>query len=85
MASSPISSCQTEEGKVETVPDFIFLGSKITADGDYSHEVKKCLVLPPFFFFCTRRFVDIVKWHQQAWLILTSVTESLKVFLPVEV
>ena len=34
MASSPITSCQIEEGKVETVTDFIFLGSKITADSD---------------------------------------------------
>ena len=38
MASSPITSWQTDGGKVETVTDFIFLGSKITADGDCSHE-----------------------------------------------
>ena len=37
MASGPITSWQIDGGKVETVTDFIFLGSKITADGDYSH------------------------------------------------
>ena len=40
MASSPISSWQIDGGTVETLTDFIFLGSKITADGDCSHEVK---------------------------------------------
>ena len=40
MASSPITSWQIEGEKVETVADFIFLGSKITADGDCSHEIK---------------------------------------------
>ena len=45
MASGPITSWQTDEEKVETVIDFIFLGSKITADGDSSHEIKRCLFL----------------------------------------
>ena len=45
MASNPISSRQTEGGKVEAEADFIFLGSKITADGDCSHEIKRCLLL----------------------------------------
>ena len=45
MVSSPITSWQIDGGKVETVTDFIFLGSKITADGDYSHEIKRCLLL----------------------------------------
>ena len=40
MASSPITSWQINRETVETVRDFIFLGSKITADGDYSHEIK---------------------------------------------
>ena len=44
MASSPITSWQTEGETVETVTDFIFLGSKITADGDCSHEIKRCLL-----------------------------------------
>ena len=44
MASGPITSRQIEGGKVETVTDFIFLGSKITADGDCSHEIKRCLL-----------------------------------------
>ena len=45
MASGPITSWQTDGGKVETVTDFIFLGSKITVDGDYSHEIKRLLLL----------------------------------------
>ena len=45
MASGPIISQQTDEEKMETVADFISLGSKITADSDCSHEIKKCLLL----------------------------------------
>jgi len=45
MASGPITSWQTDEKTVETVTDLIFLGSKIPADGDCSHEIKKCLLL----------------------------------------
>ena len=43
MASSPNTSWQIEGGKVETVTYFIFLGSKIMVDGDYSHKIKRCL------------------------------------------
>ena len=45
MASGPITSGQIDGETVETVADFIFLGSKITADGDCSHKVKRCLLL----------------------------------------
>ena len=45
MASGPITSWQRDEETVETVADFIFLGSKITAGGDCSHEIKRCLLL----------------------------------------
>ena len=45
MASSPITSWQIDGETVETVADFIFLGSKITTDGDCSHESKRCLLL----------------------------------------
>ena len=45
MASSPIPSWQIEGEKVEAMTNFIFLGSKITADSDYSHEIKRCLLL----------------------------------------
>ena len=45
MASSPITSWQIDGETVETVADFIFWGSKITADGDYSHEIKRRLLL----------------------------------------
>ena len=45
MASSPITSGQIDGKIMETVTDFIFLGSKITTDGDCSHEIKRCLLL----------------------------------------
>ena len=45
MASGPITSWQIDGETVETVADFIFLGSKITADGDCSHKIKGCLLL----------------------------------------
>ena len=45
MASSPITSWQIEEEKVEAVTDFIFLGSRIIVDSDCSHEIKRCLLL----------------------------------------
>ena len=44
MASSPITSWQIEGEKLEAVKDFLFLGSKITVDGDCSHEIKRCLL-----------------------------------------
>ena len=44
-ASCPTKSCQMEGEKVEAMTDFIFLDSKITTDGDYSHEIKRCLLL----------------------------------------
>ena len=43
MASGPITSWEIDGETLETVSDFIFLGSKITADGDCSHEIKRCL------------------------------------------
>ena len=48
MASGPITSWDTDGEKVETVSDFMFLGSQITADGDCSHEIKRCLLLGKF-------------------------------------
>ena len=45
IASSPITSWQIDWEKVETVTDFIFLGSKITVDGNFSHKIKRCLLL----------------------------------------
>ena len=45
MVSGPITSWHIDGETMETVKDFIFLGSKITADGDYSHEIKRCLLL----------------------------------------
>ena len=45
MASGPVTSWQIDGKITETVTDFIFFGSKITADGDCSHEIKRCLLL----------------------------------------
>ena len=45
MASGPITSWEIDGETVETVSDFVFLGSKVTADGDFSHEIKRCLLL----------------------------------------
>ena len=45
MVSGPITSWEVDGGTVETVTDFIFLGSKITVDSDFSHEIKRCLLL----------------------------------------
>ena len=45
MASAPMTSLQMDGEKMETVSDFIFLGSKITLDGDCSDEIKRCLLL----------------------------------------
>ena len=45
MASGRITSWQIDGETIETVTDFIFLSSKITVDGDYSHEIKRCLLL----------------------------------------
>ena len=45
MSFSPITSCQTDRETTESVTDFLFLGSKITADGDCGHEIKRCLLL----------------------------------------
>ena len=45
MASGPITSWQIGGETMEAVTDFVFLGSKITADGDYSHDIKRCSLL----------------------------------------
>ena len=45
MAPGPITSCQVDGETMETATDFIFLGSKVTVDGDCSHEIKSCLLL----------------------------------------
>ena len=45
MVSGPVTSWQTDGEKMETVTDFIFLGSRISADDDWSHEIKRCLLL----------------------------------------
>ena len=64
MASSPINPWQIDGETVETVADFIFGGSKITSDGDYSHEIKRCLLL------------EGKLWP--TWLLLTNLNSILK-------
>ena len=58
MASSPITSWQINGEKVETVTDFLFLGSKITADGDCSHEIKRPLLFG-------RKYTMFMGWKKQ--------------------
>ena len=57
MASGPITSCEIDGETVETVSDFIFLGSKITADGDCSHEIKRHLLLEGKLLLCQQRSI----------------------------
>ena len=70
MASGPITSWQIDVETIETVADFVFLGSKITVDGDCSHEIKRCLLLgrkamtnllKKWILLCLQRSVCIVK------------------------
>ena len=77
MASGPITSWQIDGETVETVADFIFLDSKITADGDCSHEIKRCLllgrkvmtnlesILKPEISFCQQRSIQSRLWFFQ--------------------
>ena len=57
MASGPITSWEIDGETIERVIDFIFLSSKITADGDFSHEVKRCLLLKAETLLCQQRSV----------------------------
>ena len=61
MASSPITSWQVDGETMETVRDFIFLGSQIAADGDCSHEVKRCLLLGRKVMNCTKK-IFMMMW-----------------------
>ena len=83
MASVPITSWQIDGETVETVADFIFLGSKITADGNYSHEIKRRLLLGrevmtnlgngnPLQYSCLENFMDGGAW----WATVHGVTKS---------
>ena len=87
MASSPIISWQIDGGKVETVADFIFLGSEITAGGDYSHEIKtlaprkKCYHKPrQCIKKCRHHFLKIellsVQLFSRVWLFVTPWTAA---------
>ena len=60
MASGPITSWEIDGETVETVPDFIFLGSKITADGDCNHEIKRHLLL-----FGRNRHLPVIRQDDQ--------------------
>ena len=75
MASGPITSWQIDVATMETVRDFIFLGSKITADGDCSHEIERCLHL----------LKKVQKKFRKAMTKLTSILKSREITLPTEV
>ena len=62
MVSGSITSWEIDGETVETVSDFIFLGSKITADGDCSHEIKRCLQWQPTPYSCLENSVDGGAW-----------------------
>ena len=69
MASGPITSCEIDGETVETVTDFIFLGSKITADGDCSHEINRPLLLE-------RKAMTGWGTHVHPWLIHVNVWKN---------
>ena len=64
MATLPTTSWQTDGEKMETVTDFIFLGSKITVDGDFSCVIKKVHIVKAMFF-----FFPIVRYGCESWII----------------
>ena len=74
MASSPITSLQTDGETMETVTDFIFLGSKITADGDCSHEIKRCLLLG-------RKSYDKPRYYIKSRVISSTKVQLVKVMV----
>ena len=61
--NGPITSWQIDGEKVETVTDFLFLGSKITADGDCSHEIKRCLLLEKESYDKPRQHIKKQRYH----------------------
>ena len=78
MASGPITSWQIDGETVETVSDFIFLGSKITADGDCSHKIKRCVILG-------RKVMKKKKKKRKVMTNLDSMLKSRDVILPTKV
>ena len=74
MASSPIISWQIDGETMETVTDFIFLGSKITPDGDCSHEIKRRLVLGRK---AMTNLDSIIKSRDMTWLTLVHVVKAM--------
>ena len=78
MTSGPITSWEIDEETVETVTDFIFGGSKITADGECSHEIKRCLLLGRKIMTnldSILKSIDIISWPHNY---LSNVSEALK-------
>ena len=81
MASSPITSWQVDGETMETVPEFVFLGSRITVDSDCSHEIKRCLLLgrkalhirwPKYWCFPISLTMNIQEWFPLGWTGLIS-------------
>ena len=77
MASDPITSWHIDGETIETVTDFIFLGSKITADGDCNHEIKRCLLLGRK---AKTKLVSILKSRDSTWLTKVHIVRAM-VFL----
>ena len=75
MTSGPIASWQIDGETMETVTDFIFLGSKMTADGDFSHEIKRRLVLGR-----KAMIFPVVTYECESWTIRRLSTEELMIF-----
>ena len=74
MASGPITSWQIDGETIETVTDFIFLGSKVTVDGDCSHEIKRHLLLGRK---ATTNLDRILKSRDITWLTIVHVVKSM--------
>ena len=82
MACVPIISWQIEEEKVEAVTDFLFLGSKITGDGDCSHEIRRQLLLVRK---AVSNLVVVVQWLSHVWLLATTCTVPCQATLSITV
>ena len=82
MACDPVISWQIEEEKVEAVPDFLFLGSKITADGDCSHEIRRQLLLVSK---AVSNLFVVVQWLSHVWLVSTACTVPCQASLSITI
>ena len=80
MASGPITSWQIVAETMETVTDFIFLGTRITADGDCSHKIKKTLTLPTKVYLVKAMVFPVVMYGCKSWTIKKAERHSIDAF-----